>query len=181
MRALVGLLVLLTLFASAAAWQGRLTSDQRRRQDHQRGVPSISVAARESGQTLQAGWNTLIVGRPSGSQPFFDNVADALPDQPRPGNRLERDALPQETERAPAPRPEPQPVPHFGPDFEIVVRPGDVLSKICQGHYRTRPDGIGLHQIVEAVGRYNGLASADALRAEFVLRLPDVDRFTNPD
>ena len=39
MRVLVGLLVLLGLFASAAAWQGRLTRDSRKRHDHQVGAP----------------------------------------------------------------------------------------------------------------------------------------------
>jgi len=179
MRVFVGLVVLLLLFASAAAWQGRLTRDLRRRQDHQRGVPLNSVAAKASGQTLQAGWNTLIVGRPSGSEPFF---ADSeLPERANAGQgRLGAQADRQEA-RAVQPAPSPEPAPLFGPDFEIVVRPGDVLSKICQGHYRTRPDGLGLHKIVEAVGRYNGLASADELRADFVLRLPDVNRFTDQD
>lgn len=167
MRILVGLLVLLLLFASAAAWQGRLTRDLRRRHDHQRGNP---ILASSSGQTLQAGWNTLIVGRPSGADPFFSG---------KRGERRRRlpqaDAVPE----VEFPAPEPPPLPRYGPDFELTVRPGDVLSKLCQGHYRTRPEGLSLVDIVDAVGRYNGLSSPDALRAGARLRLPDVDRFAN--
>jgi nucleoid-associated protein YgaU len=57
------------------------------------------------------------------------------------------------------------------PDSEVVVRPGQVLSRILAEHY-----GPGSARWLALVARYNGLDDPDELQAGSVLRLPDVSR-----
>lgn len=205
MRTFLGLFALLFIFASAAAWQGRLTEDLKRRQDQQRGAPPrrarTPVHEAPRSETLSAGWNTLVVGRPSGADPFFDPVAlaqaakrawsepstragaagraERTPDR-KDAKRRFRGRRPERVTSG-APVSSPAPLPRFEPDFQITVRAGDVLSKICQGHYRKRPDELSLHHVVGAVSRYNGLPSPDAIRAGDVIQLPDIARFVKDD
>ena len=49
-----------------------------------------------------------------------------------------------------------------------MVQPGDVLGSICKAHY-----GTAKLALVQAVARYNGLPSADAIRADDPVLLPD--------
>ena len=162
-----------------------MTEGLRRRHDQRRGAPPATETVRE---TALAGWNTLVVGRPSGAQPFFERE--------RAGHAREAGEPRARAPRGQASRPSgakrsaeaptlvtraahlPAPLPQFEPDFEIVVRAGDVLSKLCEGHYRSRPEEMKLHDVVGAVARYNDLSSADGVRAGQVIRLPDIRRFT---
>jgi hypothetical protein len=52
-------------------------------------------------------------------------------------------------------------------DLEVVVGPGMSLSKIAAEQY-----GSANKALVDALARYNGLASADALQAGVTLKLP---------
>lgn len=110
MRVLLGLAVLLSLFAMAASWQGRWTDGLRRARDTEHGAPGQAAVS-------GAGWTTLVVGLPSGADP----VAPTEIDEPA-------------EERIP---PEPDGPVGFVGDFEYVVRSGDVLGRICNAHYST--------------------------------------------
>lgn len=110
MRVLLGLALLLSLFAMAASWQGRWTDGLRRARDTEHGAPRQAAAS-------EAGWTTLVVGLPSGAEP----VAPVEIDEPTQG----------------ATPPEPDGPVGFVGDFEYVVRSGDVLGRICNAHYST--------------------------------------------
>ena len=60
------------------------------------------------------------------------------------------------------------PDPEYAPDIAYEVQPRDTLGVICLEHY-----GTSKPKLVEAVARYNGLASPDSIRAGRVLLLPD--------
>ena len=145
MRALLGLVVLGGLFLFAASWQRDQTARLRDERSLRYGVPA-------AGETRQEGWSTLVLGGSSGAPPI------PAPERP-PGVDWEEPA----SEGGEAPRAVP-----FQPDYRYEVQPGDVLGVICQRHY-----GTAKPRLVEAVARYNELASADAIRAGVVLLLPD--------
>ncbi|MEM6674952.1 MAG: hypothetical protein AAF726_19035 [Planctomycetota bacterium] len=148
MRALLGLLILGSLFVMAASWQNRTTSELRERRERRYGIPSDSVAVPE-------GWGRLVLGRPSGAEPI------PAPEPP-PAEAL----LPAADV---APPDEGAPPPTYAPDFEYTVQPTDVLGEICQRFYEVRP----LAKVIEAVATYNDLDDANSIRAGDVLLLPD--------
>jgi len=110
MRVLLGLAVLLSLFAMAASWQGRWTDGLRRARDTEHGAPSQAAAS-------GAGWTTLVVGLPSGAEPVEPIEIDVPAAEPVPR--------------------EPEGPVGFVGDFEYVVRSGDILGRICNAHYST--------------------------------------------
>jgi len=113
---------------------------------------------REPVPALPPGWGSVVLGAPSGAQP----PAQLQPPAP-----------------APAPAPEPQaptaPEPPAAREFELTVSPGQTLSKICKEHY-----GTASVALVEALARFNQLASADAVRAGQKLRLPPLATLQKP-
>ncbi|MEM9380311.1 MAG: LysM domain-containing protein [Planctomycetota bacterium] len=165
MRAILGLLILGSLFAAAASWQNRTTSQLRDRRAMRYGIPSDSIAGPE-------GWGRLVLGRPSGAEPLplpepaprYDGADGYPPQDPDGRGPAGQDGRGSSTDLTkdlgqqtiiPA-------------DFEYTVQPNDVLSVICQKHYDYRP----LPQVVEAIARYNDLKSPDAIRSGNVLYLP---------
>ena len=64
MRALIGLVVLGTLFVMAASWQSRMTSELRRDRSQRYNVADDSAPGQE-------GWSRLVLGRPSGADPLL--------------------------------------------------------------------------------------------------------------
>ncbi len=111
---------------------------------------------------LRPGWGRVVVGIPSGATSTLPTAAELDPD---PVPALEPiDPLPEE-----------RPLPA---DFELVVPRGAVLSTLVQNHYGTIRGGL-----VDAIARYNGLESADALRVGQKLFLPSLElleRATSP-
>ena len=155
MRALIGLLVLGSLFVMAASWQNRTTSQLRDRRAQRYGIPSDSIAS-------PAGWSRLVLGRPSGADPL------ALPEPP-PGVHLDGEGghgaggTLVDGGGGLGPR---RLIPS---DFPYTVQANDVLGVICQKHYDVRP----LEPVVKAVATYNDLASPNSIRSGDVLLLPD--------
>lgn len=149
MRALLGILVLGGLFLAAAAWQRSHTRVLREQRRSEYGLPENVEQGRADGE-----WSLLVLGRPSGAPPLVDGSGPAAPG---PGEGADDGAA-----AADAPEPE------YAPDARYEVLSGDHLGGICQRHYGTaRP------ALVEAVARYNALASPDAIRAGSILLLPD--------
>ena len=93
----------------------------------------------------QPGWARVVLGGPSGAEPLVDP-----------------------TLVAPAPR-----VRTSLPDFELVVRPGQVLSRIVREHY-----GHAATWLVEALTDYNGLTDPNALDIGRTLYLPEIEKLT---
>jgi phage tail protein X len=153
MRAVVGLLVLGTLFLLAATWQSRTTKRLQTKREREHGVPARNADA------VPDGWSTLVVGRPSGSEPFEQPPGEASSSASSASTTVDDGTLSEQLDEPP-----------YRPDFSYTVRSGDILGRICSQHYDTaRP------WIVNAVAAYNGLASPDDLREGQELLLPDVD------
>ena len=150
MRALIGLVVLGTLFVMAASWQSRMTSELRKDRSQRYNVADDSASGQE-------GWSRLILGRPSGVDPLL------IPEPQGPAVSFPPQLTP------PPAAPDPAPAPRFRPDRVHRVRANEVLGKICQEHYDVRP----LDAVVEAVATYNELASPDDIREGQELLLPD--------
>ena len=66
-------------------------------------------------------------------------------------------------------------LPPWTPVFEVTVRPGQVLSRICEDFY-----GTGRPPLPALVARYNGLADEHSLRAGQNLQLPPRERLDEP-
>lgn len=155
MRALLGLLLLGTLFVMAASWQNRTTKG---RHDERARRFNMSDA------TFDEDWSRLLVGRPSGGEPI------PVPEDYAPAPNVLGDPLPPEVGDDPGWTPTPPPAPtRIPPDRVYVVKSGEVLGSICQREYEVRP----LHLVVDKVARYNDLASPDAIREGLELKLPD--------
>ena len=148
MRALIGLVVLGTLFVMAASWQSRMTSELRGTDPSDTTWPTRP--------TGEEGWSRLVLGRPSGADPLLvvESVAPTTTFSPAGVPR----PVTSRRNRHPA----------SAGDRVHRVRPNEVLGKICQEHYDVRP----LAAVVEAVATYNDLASPDDIR-EGELLLPD--------
>jgi hypothetical protein len=156
MRFLLTLLLMVGLMAAAGLWQERWTQAARQQRDVLLGraapPPSAAVAR-------------LVLGRPSGRAPFDVPVGPpaVAPRQPGSGPAYSAPlepspAQPEEGRYAAQP---------WEPVFELEVRPGKVLSVLCQEFYGTsRP------AVVQRVAEWNRLASPDQLKVGQRLELP---------
>jgi hypothetical protein len=158
MRTLIGLVILGTLFLLAAFWQEFETSDARDRRRHEFGVEHKSEARLPGGE----GWTRLVLGSPSRAlsrRPDPDG-RDSRPTGSEPGGF---DGPPLDPGVSPPPEP-------ASVDNDITVyevKSGEFLGGICSKHYGTsRP------RLVNAVAKFNGLSSPDALRADTNIQLP---------
>jgi phage tail protein X len=160
MRALIGLLLLGGLFLIAASWQRGQTRSLREQRQQEHGLPEPHQVTRGD---LGADWSLLVLGSASGAEPIPGS-------EPRP-TPFEGDTGPVQP---PAGGPEPPPSTRqtdpapYAPDYRYEVQGGDFLGKICDRHYGTSRPGL-----VDAVARYNGLTSPDAVRTGDTLVLPD--------
>ena len=146
MRTLLGLLILGGLFLMAATWQRNQTKELRAERSQRYGIP-------EDPSAREPGWDTLVLGRPSGAQP--------IPSPAQPESAWENWADLDHDTRA-------DERPFVSQEFRYEVQSGDVLSRICAQHY-----GTSRASLVDAVAHYNGLSSPDAIRAGKILLLPD--------
>lgn len=123
-------------------------------------VPSTDTAHLPELPALDEGWGRVVVGSPSGAAPRLRPIPEATPtaqDEPTPS--VERPAPETVTETAPPPR--------FPADLELVVRPGQSLSKIAAAEY-----GRSTPELVTALAAYNGMDDPNKLRAGQTLRIP---------
>jgi len=121
---------------------------------------AISLSRREAAPPqaaaeLPPGWGSVVLGAPS----------EAIPPAP----------LPPAPEPAPTPQPAPAPQPAPQRGEELVVEPGQSLSMLCKAHY-----GTASVALVEALARFNGIPSPDALRSGQTLRLPPLATLQKP-
>lgn len=154
MRLLVGLLSLAVLFLAAARWQRRWTAAARAESAAARGATVVA-----EGQPAE-GWSRVIVGRPSGGEPFPRPSDAPAPRPARPG------APPPAAPAGSAPNPgsaSPQRV-------LLTVQAGQNLASICRERY-----GTSRSEVVDAVARRNRLASPDLVREGQKLELPPLE------
>ncbi len=142
MRALLGLLILAGIFALAARWQERRSGQLRDERSFRYGIPAAD-------ESLDEGWSTLVLGRPSGADPLPAPLALTARESTR-----EYQGPPLE----------------YGPEYRHTVLKDQFLSTICAQHY-----GNVKPRLIEAVAAYNDLASPDDIREGQVLLLPDVE------
>ena len=172
MRLLLGALLLAVLFAAAWSWQRSFTAGARAERARLRGTPPGAAAA-ERDEVAEEGWGTVVVGRPSGAEPY-----EPLPDvAPGPAEGAPAPGSP--VPGAPAPDPAARDADHAAApprEFKLVVQPGQSLSTICRQHY-----GSGRRELVRALARYNGIENEDQLRAGRDLLLPPIEKLLPGD
>jgi hypothetical protein len=163
MRILLGWLLLLTAFGCAWFVQQRWSEDLRReRAWRARARPEISRP-----NLAPTGRARLELGRPSGAEALDVPLRRHRPKELPPEGPGRLPALTTAAELA-ATWPEGEAPPSWSPPvYELRIPAGAVLSQICQDFY-----GTGRPPIPQRVAEYNGLKSADHLRAGERLRLP---------
>lgn len=116
----------------------------------------------------EPGWGHVILGRPSGAPPL-----EQPPRLPDPAATTSKERIPPPPgDSAPAPAP----APRWPADLELVVRPGQSLSKIAAAEYDRATD-----ELVQALARYNGLDDPNKLRAGRTLRVPVKDKLLHSE
>ena len=152
MRTLLGWLFLFGLAALAGLGTARWRAEARARGE------AVTQVSGEERPGIPA---RVLIGAPSGAAPIQHEGPIPLGARQRAYEEELR-----EVELAPAPPTTAAPAPVM-----LTVRPGSTLSGLCQEFYSDteRPP---LTQVVEAVARWNGLASPNDLRAGQVLELP---------
>jgi hypothetical protein len=178
-RLLLGALILLTCFAAAALWQRSWTSASRSSRE-----PFPTTPERRGPAPPGDGWSRVVLGRPSGGEPYSGGDEHASG-----GGELNSrggEPVSGSSEAAPQvpPSPEPQqPSPPSLPkppandpgvpevDAVVIVQPGQTLSGICRERY-----GTAGHDLVLALARYNDLAGPDEIREGQRILLPSQDK-----
>ena len=181
MRSVLLLLALAIAFGAAAAWQSRKVEALHAERARAAAIRDGELADTPSGE-VRAGWAVVTVGRPSGkSQPR--PAAEALDEELDEGlegpseealgapaeDVLDENADASDLARADAGGGERLGEDWVG-DYELIVEPGQSLSKIAAAHYGSAPE-----RLVAALARYNGMDDPDQLSAGQRLRLPPLD------
>ena len=167
MRLLFGVLTLLALFAAAALWQRSWTTEARSDRAPFPGAGGATAAG--SGD----GWSRVVVGRPSGGEPYA-NGPESAP-APRAPGVLDTGVHAQPAPAPPAPDAAPPPT-EPAADAVVDVQAGQTLSEICRIRYGTaRP------ALVLAVARYNHLAGPDEIKEGQRIRLPEAGKLAEKD
>ena len=161
MRALLGLLLLGTLFLMAASWQKRTTKGRHDARARQFNINSEA--------NFDEDWSRLLVGRPSGGEPIPLPATELPQDSTSTALDSGSAAFDEGNSEGNSARTTAAATPRIPPDEVYIVKNGDVLGTICQRHYEVRP----LLKVVERVARYNDLASPDSIGEGDELRLPD--------
>jgi nucleoid-associated protein YgaU len=173
-RILLGALILVAVFLAATTWQRRFA-------DAARAEREVALGRATAEEAPPEGWSLVTVGRPSlgegfgiapGAVPPAVPAASNASIQP-PGQVPAHDsgtATPGGTTTSNPPASTPSAVDPTSAT-QWIVEPGQSLSRICAARY-----GSARLEIVEAVARHNGLASADLVREGQRLELPPVER-----
>lgn len=149
MRILLGILALLAVFAAVSLYHGRFTAQAREDRATAQGASTLD-------RPLPDGYpGRVIIGEKSGAP-----IVEDLRPVPTPSTPAPRVVVPKPATRAPTRPGAEVPTTH-------VVGRGESLSAICAKRY-----GTSKPEIVNAVARYNGLKSANALREGVELKLP---------
>ncbi len=174
MRFVLGALLLLVSFALATRWQDRWTNELRSERD--RTLARQRLPSDDRAPVL----GQVVVGLQSGA-PAFEGANRVLPTSAESAGRTTKNetAAPAETSAAgtqqPGPVPEPaaatrRPQESVGRVFQLTVQRGQQLGDLCRKHY-----GSGRREVVDAVARYNHMASPDQLREGQLLLLPPLE------
>lgn len=169
MRVLLGWLLLFSAFAAAAFYQSQWSEGLRRVREER----AMVGTARTSASLAPTGRARLQLGRPSGAAPIeVARPARRLPPGATDTSGVAASTVPalalSSAPELAADWPEGEAPPSWTPPvYEMRVPAGTVLSKICQDFY-----GSGRPPIPQRVAEYNGLRSADHLRAGDRLKLP---------
>lgn len=157
MRAALGVLFLVLLFATAVLiqdrWQKRTMSERPGLLIQPAVAPDRSSVALER---ARAGWATLIIGRRSGAEPIV--LEPEL--EPEPDFAPESDPQPAWDEESPS-------EPLRPADYVVTLDPNLTLSEICQRFY-----GTGAPKVYTRLAQYNGLENPNAVRQGQKLYLP---------
>jgi len=160
MRVVALLLVLATTFGAAALWQSRRVEALEAERELARQLEAGELASGPLG-TIPAGWAHVVIGGPAAVDPIAPATSSA-----QVGAGTSSEAAPSEPPQAAEAAPSTA-------DFEVVVEPGQSLSKIARNHYGTAPVSL-----VKELARYNGMADVNSLRAGQKLRLPPIEQLT---
>lgn len=167
MRSLVLILALAIAFGAAAAWQSRKVEALKAERARAEAIANGELAQTPSGE-IPAGWAVVTVGRPSGRSSVG---ADLLPDggesKAAADEPFEFDPSVAPDDSAPAAS---LPIEDGQRIWELNVAEGQSLSSIAAAHYGSAPA-----ELLEALARYNALASPDELRIGQRLELPPLD------
>lgn len=152
MKTLLGWLILFGLAALAGWGTARWRAEARVRGE------SVTKVSEDELPGIPA---RVLIGAPSGAAPIQR-------EDPTPGYvplvTFEEEL--RGADQAPSPPVTPAPA-----SVQLTVRAGSTLSALCQEFY-SGTDRPPLTRVVEAVARWNGLASPDDLRAGQALELP---------
>lgn len=158
MRIALYLTFLLSLFFAASALHHRWIS-QNRAETSQR---LLTVGTRPA-----EGWARVVIGRPSAAEPIewhpTDEPARYLDPEEEQVFEVEEESFEEL-------------VPLREQDIELTLDAGQTLSELCHQVY-----GTASPNVYQRLAEYNGLGSADAIRAGQALRLPaNLDDLMNP-
>ena len=165
MRAALGVLFLILLFATAALiqdrWQKRTMSERPGLLIQPEVAPDRSTVALER---TREGWATLMIGRQSGAEaivaepihePEPETFEDSEWEEPLPhSEELDEEPFQPEGPARPA-------------DYVVTLDPNLTLSEICQEFY-----GTGAPKVYTRLAEYNGLDDPNAVRQGQKLYLP---------
>lgn len=119
------------------------------------------------------GWGRVVLGAPSGAPA---RPRPAAPESPTPAPPTVDGPRASSSHTAPLDddgpvAPPAEPPPRYPADLELVVRPGQSLSKIvAQSYGRSTPD------LVRRLAAYNGMSDPNLLQAGQSLRVPVKDK-----
>lgn len=161
LRLLSGFAGLLALIFCAWLAQQVIIKELRRRKEVAQPMVGTAPATPTDSDLppLEEGWGRVLVGAPSGAAPRSRPLAPttqpaaASPDAPLVS--------------PPQPLPQSEPPPRWPADLELVVRPGQSLSKIAAAEY-----GRSTPELVERLAAYNGMDNPNKLSAGQKLRIP---------
>lgn len=160
MRILILVLALACLFGLAAMWHQHRIATKKDERDEARRLAAGEAAETEVG-IIREGWGVVLIGKPAGAEP------PAAPNDPGRSGPITEPGPGQAFDGTRSGPVVPPPEIAEPADLELVVQPGQSLSKIAAAQY-----GTSKKELVDALARYNGLASADALQSGFKLKLP---------
>lgn len=155
LRVLTGLAGLFVVIAGA--WYAQAHFIRTSQAEHEAAADLLGESATDFTEEgpREPAWGHVILGLPSGAAPL-----EKVEPQPDP-SPIHRELVPEaELPKVPS-------EPRWPTDTELIVRPGQSLSKIAATSY-----GRATFDLVDRLARYNQLDDPNALRAGQTLRVP---------
>lgn len=174
MRFVLGALLLLALFALAKRWQEGWTDELRSERD--RALARQELPSDDRAPVV----GRVVVGVHSGA-PAFEGSGAARSASGTNGEQASAANDARATTASTAPPEDPigasEPAPTGKSEreaaarvFQLTVRGGDQLGELCRKYY-----GSGRRELIDALARYNHMASPDQLREGQKLLLPPIE------